>query len=145
MPPAPARTRLALEQACELHRAHQPAPLTVEWHHIIPVAWQLATPLQPGIVPPSPGRDTNGRGMLWDDRGAWLCPTGHRNVHHWIVALTHEIARLGQDDPAGAITEIAGGGHAKALDVKMAAQALVRFHSFGSLLRLTGLGEWGQA
>ena len=48
---------------CELHRVHTPKPLSSELHHIIPVAWQL---LWKPATAPFPGRDIDGRGMLWD-------------------------------------------------------------------------------
>ena len=139
----------ATQQACELHRLHSPRNLTVEWHHIIPVAWQLRTPLAgPG---PAPGPDTDGRGMLWDTRGVWLCPTGHRNVHYWIVALMHAAAAANSADPLVAYKAVKPRVAPKEFPV--AYDALTRFMGeagYGlstdqaSLLTLTAAGEWGQ-
>lgn len=56
---------------CDIHRYHWPRNLTDDDHHIIPQAWQ----------------HHDGSTRLWDPRTVRLCPTGHRNVHHWIVAL----------------------------------------------------------
>ena len=76
---------------CQMHKVHSPKNLTVEWRHILPVSWQLSTILTG--APPFPGRDPEGRGMLWDERGVWLCPTGHRNVHLLFVQMMSEIER----------------------------------------------------
>lgn len=68
-------------------------------------------------------------GPMWDPRGVWICPTGHRNVHLCIVALMRG-AR-----PAGTRTEVA-----------CARLALDRFvGAGGSLDTLRAAHEWGEA
>lgn len=127
---------------CAIHKTHTPTNLTVEFHHIIPVAWQLHTTVPPASQP-SPGPDLDGRGMLWDDRGTWLCPTGHRNVHTWIVRLMHAIASLKADDPTAAYAQTKPKHAPKELPVAL--EALTRFEPFGSLLALTEASQWGQS
>jgi hypothetical protein len=58
--------------SCQLHKIHRPLSMTVEYHHIIPQAWQHFILGEP---------------KLWDKRTIGLCPTSHRNVHYWIVRL----------------------------------------------------------
>lgn len=70
---------------CEAHKRHSPGNRTVELHHIVPQAWQqFWQPTSPseGAVP---GRGDSGN--LWDARTTVLCPTGHRNVHWYLVLL----------------------------------------------------------
>lgn len=125
-------------EPCELHKNHSPSNHTIEFHHLVPVAWQLAW--QPSTPPPSPGPDPDGRGELWDNRGAWLCPTGHRNVHYWIVSMMRKTSEHEHYDwsdtteiPSDATTE-------------MARLALERFTAVGgSLLLLANKGQWGQS
>lgn len=139
---------------CEAHGFHQPSHMTVEYHHVIPVAWQLhtATP----ATPPSPGPDPDGRGMLWDNRTAWLCPTGHRNVHFYIVRFMHAVAdhadEVSEITAEWIETEIGKVVHAglpergmfHPREFKIAEQALLRLLPYGDLLALTQAGEWGQ-
>lgn len=127
---------------CALHRVHTPKNLTVEWHHILPVAWQLATPV---ATPPFPGMDTDGRGMLWDDRGVWICPTGHRSVHFLIVKMMRVIL-------VGAIDDTEAFAKLTAIERRMpeatiARNALIRYpaESGGSLHALAASGEFGEA
>ena len=68
------------EERCELHRTHRPRNLTVEEHHVIPRAWQLLW-LAPGGDP---------RQEIWHPETITLCPTGHRNVHFWLVKYMKE-------------------------------------------------------
>lgn len=56
--------------SCELHKIHIPKALTSELHHVIPQAWQ---------------NWKLGAERLFDKRTIELCPTGHRNVHYWLV------------------------------------------------------------
>jgi hypothetical protein len=136
---------------CALHKTHQPANLTVEWHHVIPVSWQLHTTLTG--TPPFPGLDPDGRGMLWDCRGVWLCPTGHRNVHTWIVKLMHAVATAKSDNPLVASKAVKP-SHAPA-EFAIALDALNRYMDAAGdpgmsapamdLLALTAIGEWGEA
>lgn len=108
---------------------------------MIPVAWQLCTSV---AAPPFPGPDTNGRGMLWDTRGVSLCPTGHRNVHYWIVRLMRAAAAADSSDPAVAIKAVKPSR--PPLEFAVACDALTRYaaESGASLLALTAAGEWGQ-
>jgi hypothetical protein len=119
-------------------RAAQVALLTLEVHHIVPVAWQLSW--QPAIAP-YPGRDPEGRGELWDARTIACCPTGHRNVHHWIVALMHALTGEEPVQAAHAVEAEHGG-----TQFSWAVQALSRFKGVGgSLQALIAAGEWGTA
>jgi hypothetical protein len=130
-------------QACTIHKMHSPANLTVEWHHVVPVAWQLNT-LSPSSRP-APGMDTSGRGMLWDIRGVWLCPTGHRNVHHWIVLMTRAL----NANPAGGIPGALSGilpRFQATQEAKTAVLGLDRAASCSvDFAALAAAGEWGQA
>lgn len=124
--------------ACELHKRHSPANLTVELHHVTPVGWQLTW--RPPVAP-YPGNDPNGRGPLWDSRTVAICPTGHRNTHAWIVKLMHALA--GGEDPQVAFKAAAGstGG----VQARWALEALVRFKQYGgTLAQLVAAHEWGQ-
>lgn len=126
--------------ACEIHKTHSPANLTIEYHHVIPVGWQQIT-WQPA-EPPSPGVDPDGRGALWDDRRIPLCPTGHRNVHTWIVRIMHQLQ--GGEDLAGAYQRAHGG--AGLAQAQWGYQALVRFTAVGGKLQdLIAAHQWGQA
>lgn len=127
---------------CSLHRVHSPKNLTVEWHHLVCVAWQLRTPVS---MPPFPGIDTSGRGMLWDDRGAWICPTGHRSTHHLIVAMMRAILAGAADDTAAYATLTAA--ERRMPESTIARQALIRFvaESGASLHDLAATGELGQS
>lgn len=131
---------------CAAHGRHSPHNLTVEFHHVVPVAWQLHTAVPPALQP-SPGPDTSGRGQLWDDRGVWLCPTGHRNVHAWIVKLMRAAAAAQTNDPQAAYIAVWPKGKAP-VELPIALDALTRFEPLGAplggLLALTLAGEWGQ-
>jgi hypothetical protein len=123
--------------ACELHKLHAPRNLTVELHHIVPVAWQLAW--QPAVAP-YPGRDRDGRGMLWDARTIACCPTGHRNTHAWIVRMMHALS--GSDDPLTAKLAVSPRGTQGA----QAYLALCRFTQYGGRLQqLVAAHQWGIA
>lgn len=70
-------------ERCEAHRTHRPRNLTVEEHHIIPQAWQhLWIPQTPQAIIAAAG--------LWHPETMTLCPTGHRNVHFWLVKYMKE-------------------------------------------------------
>jgi hypothetical protein len=127
---------------CEAHKHHDPVNRTIEFHHVIPVAWQLHTTVS---TPPFPGQDPDGRGMLWDNRGVWLCPTGHRNVHYWIVLLMHRIATSQDEDPQAALRAVVS--RPAPSETPIALEALTRFveESGGSLINLTSAGQWGQS
>jgi hypothetical protein len=122
---------------CILHTAHRPANLTIELHHVIPVAWQLFW--QP-VTPPFPGPDTEGRGMLWDNRVVACCPTGHRNAHYYIVKIMHAVT---SDDVTAAIE---AARLRPSLTTGWAGQALRRFKEVGgSVKALHDAHMWGQA
>jgi hypothetical protein len=124
---------------CELHKTHSPANLTVELHHVIPVAWQLLW--QPAVAP-FPGRDPDGRGELWDARTVGCCPTGHRNIHHWIVALMKALPG-GSETPEAAKMVLGGN---TGVQGTWAYRALFRFkEASGSLQELVAAHEWGMA
>jgi hypothetical protein len=137
-----------VEHPCELHSRHTtPSPLTVEFHHIVPVAWQLFVPYP--ATPFSPGNDPDGRGLLWDTRGMWLCPTSHRNVHSWITTLMRELAAQDSDNPITAMKAIKH-RRSQTAEFNVACLALTRFEGelppeSASLLALTAAGEWGQS
>lgn len=136
--------RDATVQACQLHKAHSPSNQTVEWHHIVPVAWQLHTPNP--TARPSWGPDTDGRGMLWDDRGVWICPTGHRNVHHWISAIMHELIGPPVLALVSAVTYGVPGKYRATQEAKEALLALTRAYACGvDFEALAAAGEWGQS
>lgn len=133
-------------QLCSRPMRHEPTNLTIEFHHVIPVAWQLRT-----IVgdPPYPGVDPDGRGELWDARGIELCPTHHRNVHYWIVDLMHALAAVpatvGEAAAIGQVyNQLGASGHRMA-EPPIALEALQRYHLYGSLRALIGADEWGQS
>lgn len=131
------------DHPCELHKAHRPANLTVEFHHVIPVAWQLHTP-NPSARP-SPGPDQDGRGMLWDNRGVWICPTGHRNVHHWIVVLMHALNANPDAAIPGAWKTAVPAGVKRGTEAQTALLGLQRAASCSvDFAALAAAGEWGQ-
>lgn len=128
-------------EACALHRHHgTPVPLTVEKHHIVPRSWDRIY-IPP--VAPYPGRDPEGGPPLWDARTIPLCPSSHRNIHHWIVALMHAVAA---EDPAQALAAVkAANMLARGPQLAVALEALTRFKAAGgSLQQLVAAGEWGQ-
>jgi hypothetical protein len=92
--------------------------------------------------------------MLWDNRGVWLCPTGHRNVHHWIVRLMHAIADSKTDDTSIAVASVSpkrapiefGWGLLALTRYMEVHNALPVAPSTGAadLLYLASISEWGQ-
>lgn len=78
--------------------------------------------------------------MLWDARVTECCPTGHRNVHFYIVTMMHHALT---DDPQQAISL----AHIPpSLTSGWAGQALRRFaEAGGSLTALVAAHEWGQS
>lgn len=99
---------------CAAHKRHIPAALTLDWHHVLPRDWQ-----RQWVPPGATVRDDSRYGPMWDDRGVFLCPTGHHNVHQCIVALMH-------GEPAvGAVNERF-----------IAREALTRFTDAGGDLQL---------
>lgn len=126
--------------ACQLHKSHSPAPLTVEQHHVVPRGWQHTW--QPS-TPPFPGKDPEQPGaVLWDARTIPVPPTCHRNVHVWIVRLMHALE--GGEDPVQAFAKVKGA--AGGTQAKWALEALVRFkEAGGSLQTLVAAREWGES
>lgn len=117
--------------ACEIHVTHLPKALTLESHHVIPQAWQH-------FWRPSLG-DGDLRVLkvpaLWDPRTVELCPTGHRNVHEWIVTLMRGVGGLPLYAPRGARKER-----------ELAQIGLDRFRSAGGNLELLVAARlWGNA
>lgn len=122
---------------CVLHKTHNPAHMTIEFHHVIPVAWQQF--YQPPEPWPFPGRDPNGRGELWDDRTIPLCPTGHRNTHFIIVEF---MKSPHGNDPAEARRNVKHKGS----QYDAAYLALTRFAAAGGdIVALVAARQWGQA
>jgi hypothetical protein len=130
-------------RTCVLHSRHSPRHLSTEFHHIVPVAWQLFW-LSP--APPFPGKDPSGRGLLWDKRGLILCPTGHRNVHIWITRLMHGCKTEDPTDAIAGVRKVFGKVAASGLEFDTAVLALLRFKEAGGSLQVlvTG-GEWGMS
>jgi hypothetical protein len=135
--------------SCVVHRVHHPRALTIELHHVIPQAWQqvFTGPLRPepaiGDDHRRAGHGTEGR-HLWDARTVALCPTGHRNVHVWIVRLMHLCT---DEEPAHAV---AAARHvdasARGKEFDLAVLALTRFRDAGgSLQSLVAARQWGEA
>lgn len=58
---------------CAATHSHSPVPRYLEFHHIIPRAWQAF--FQPA------GAEA---GKLWAPQTTPLCRTSHGNVHYWI-------------------------------------------------------------
>jgi len=133
-----------MSQPCEAHKRHYPRNLTVEGHHIIPQAFQHT---YPSPLSPDPnaarGKGPDGR-PLWDMRLAWLCPTGHRNTHAWIVLMMRAQAAARSDDPAVGYRAVKP--RRAPAELAVAYLALTRFTAAGgSLLALTAAGQWGEA
>lgn len=123
--------------SCELHKRHAPENRTLEVHHVVPVAWQLFW--QPPQPWPFPGNDTEGRGKLWDDRTIVVCPTGHRNVHFYIVQFMHAVV----DESAQRAFETVKA--TPSLTTGWATQALRRFKEVGGELPALAAHEWGES
>jgi hypothetical protein len=141
---------------------------TDEDHHIIPQAWQLFVSVrseQPSEAPHKSASfalsldrayripDDTGvaaekvSGRLFDPRTITLCPTGHRNVHVWIVSLMKAIVNDVEDPEASIhVVRRAEQGAASGGEFDTAVQALVRFKAAGhSLQALRDVKLWGQA
>jgi hypothetical protein len=132
---------------CTLHRVHRPKPLTIEQHHIIPQAWQKFDPDRVTSLGLSTEYSAvlavDQSAKLWDPRTVALCPSSHRNVHYWIVALMK--AGRGTDDPLVAKKALVG-NRALTREQAMAYDALTRFRATGrSLADLFTHGVLGYA
>lgn len=88
-------------EPCVAHKQHRPLATGQEEHHVIPQAFQgfwhpAGVSLEINGVPTvgmtslaRPGEIVRLAVGLWDRRTVALCPTGHRNVHHWLVKAMH--------------------------------------------------------
>lgn len=144
--PLPART----DQPCVAHaqvttqRCATNAQYN-ELHHVIPQAWQNAW--------------LEGE-KLFDPRTVPLCPTGHRNVHFWLVALMHALPATVLDvnttasdrsavmaaDDAVHLTAKREGRRVNRKEFACAREALIRWVESGkSLGWLATRKLWGQA
>jgi hypothetical protein len=126
---------LTTAKSCQLHKRHRPKNETVEIHHIVPRGWQHIA-WQPKQPWPDEAKDPYEAGiMLWDARTIDLCPTGHRNVHFYIV----QFMGAWRDEmplPRGELNTTKG----------IAMLALQRFQAVGgNLQELIDLHQWGQA
>jgi hypothetical protein len=63
---------------CQAHKFHRPKATYQEAHHVVPQAWQEFW--RP---------DTPVKTHLWHPETVALCPTGHRNVHYFLVQMMH--------------------------------------------------------
>lgn len=142
-------------QPCDQHHRHDPAPTYTELHHVIPQAWQAFwQPPQPWPdAGPSPDRRDAKTGLpltLWDARTVAICRTGHGNVHHWLVELTHYAAAnpgltLGQLEHDAKAAIRAAGEHPNHVDYAIAAQALERWTTAGGTIdQLVAARLWGE-
>jgi hypothetical protein len=71
---------------CEAHKAHRPEPTYLEYHHVIPQAWQKLW------------KPDGKKAVIWDPRTVALCRTGHGNVHYWLVKMMKTFADLSTKD-----------------------------------------------
>lgn len=110
---------------CLLHKFHRPLALTSEEHHIEPQAWQKFAV-----------------GRIDKPETVTLCPTSHRNVHHFIVLMMKWIRATEIDSEKAAWDSMS----INTKESRIARQALVRYESRGkSLLALARTGNLGQA
>lgn len=136
-------TPLTTTAPCSAHRSHHPIPTINELHHVVPRAWQATW------APNSPAS-----GPIWDPRTVVLCPTGHRNVHYWLVKLMHAIDDQGASEEAAlgqAVTRVrrdakAAGQTIHTAEFATSQLAILRWQEAGgSLATLTGAHQWGEA
>jgi hypothetical protein len=141
---------------CEIHplARHRPAAQHVEeQHHVVPRHWQQ---LWMPEKAPHPGvfREFGVVQQLWDARQVAVPPTCHRNVHHFLVAVMHELAKADLTNATAAVADAAKAvSRANHLRDKMAleelqwaAEAPLRFLVAGGDLRvLIAAQAWGEA
>jgi hypothetical protein len=60
-----------------VHRVHRPPYRYIEYHHIVPRAWQAFWK--------PPGKAA----VVWDPRTLACCRTSHGNIHDILVTLMH--------------------------------------------------------
>lgn len=109
---------------------------------MIPQAWQA-------LWRPTAHAATSG---LWDPRTVPICPTGHRNVHWWLVRIVRTADRMvvtgSADVPELVAAAVAAAplNRAHHREVATARLALERWYAAGGLVRTLGdAGEWGEA
>lgn len=153
---------LTTDEPCELHKVHKPRSHVQERHHIIPQAWQAfwfpdshtasvervhrfpsdeigPARIVEGVRIPKPG--------LWHPDTITLCPTGHRNVHWWLVVLMRELSTQTSADvaqAARAVREVHIGRQPPEVALAIEGMALFR-DAGGDLLALTRAKLWGQS
>lgn len=142
---------------CEVHplAKHRPeAQHDEQDHHVVPRHWQTLwtpeTPLYPGVF-----KEFGIVQKLWDARTVKVPPTCHSNVHHWLVLLMHELAKLGHvafDAPTVQIGCKAVSRAAKLRDkwaiqeLQWAAEAPLRFMLAGGDLNVLITAQaWGES
>lgn len=139
-------------KTCSLHKVHHPPALTVEDHHIVPQAWQHYYQTPTGEFDPLYGTKVNGQ-WLWDGRVVTLCPTGHRNVHFWIVALmranttfTSTLIPNDKEHVKSLAKAVLATGRHRTAELPIAMLALRRFLAAGgNLTTLAAVGLLGEA
>jgi hypothetical protein len=133
---------------CAAHKYHWPKPLTVEEHHIIPQAWQehFAEGGQRVILPSMvPDEELGNYGWtashLWHKETVTLCPTGHRNVHYYLVRLMKNSPKV------ESLQEVRTFTPGKGREYEIACRAILLWKSSPgrTLQSLRDLKLWGQA
>lgn len=144
---------------CAAHKIHVPRTLTTEMHHVIPQAWQAfwapasawwpaaGQPAHPGEAWMSNHMHDRVRPPVWDPRTIELCPTGHRNVHFYIVRLMHAATDESVEQAVKNYLHIdLRRRPPRAAEFGIAKLALQRWVAAGgSIGVLQANGQWGQA
>lgn len=80
---------------------------------------------------------------LFDKRTVVLCPTGHSNVHYWLVLMMRQQARSGND--LLAIRQLLKGESHSRKEAAIAYLAMTRWIDTGvNLSFLWDRGQWGR-
>ena len=108
-------------RTCDAHMFHRPKPIAQELHHVVPQAWQKFWRPDTGIG-------------LWHPETVPLCPTGHRNVHLYIVAKMQAVASKDH-------IRIPNNKEAQIAQLALT----IWIEAGGSLMDLVRAGQWGQA
>lgn len=131
---------------CSLHSEARDHNLTVEAHHLLPVAWQAVW------TPPGATVKTTSRGPVWAPETVQLSPTCHRNSHALLVRLMKWMATPpGQaaDDDAQRIDAARAalpGPLRRWREMHVALEAPTRWVNAGGVLSvLLAAHEWGVA
>jgi hypothetical protein len=130
---------------CLLHETHTPHPRYMEQHHVVPRAWQAAW--HPADVELGAHDEIDMVGgtqygtsgpatwpLVWDNRTATLCRTGHGNVHWWLVLYMRALPTAWDD-----LSEVFMAVHRErqhqmgdnAPERKLAQQAMLRWLEWG--------------